>query len=115
MDLKSAHEMHSPGASGQEPAAEALRESQALLAGIVISAVDAIVTVGPDRRISAFNRAAETLFGCPAEEAIGQSLQDFGGRHVTTGDIGGPDAVFGGCQQVPMQAEIAAEDGPELE
>ncbi len=54
-----------------------LRESQSRLAGIVESAMDAIVTVDEQQRIVLFNSAAETLFGCPAAEVMGQSLDRF--------------------------------------
>jgi PAS domain S-box-containing protein len=56
---------------------EALRESQERLAGIVSSAMDAIITVGEDHRIVLFNEAAERMFGCPAAEALGQPLNRF--------------------------------------
>jgi formate hydrogenlyase transcriptional activator len=55
----------------------ALRESQERLARILDSAMDAIVTFDETRRIEIFNDAAERIFRCPAEEAIGQSLNRF--------------------------------------
>jgi PAS domain S-box-containing protein len=54
-----------------------LRESQERLAGIVSSAMDAIITVDDDQRIVLFNEAAERMFGCSAAEAIGQRLDRF--------------------------------------
>jgi len=54
-----------------------LRESQKRLEGIVASAMDAIVAVDPDRKIVVFNAAAEKMFGCSAQEAIGTSLDRF--------------------------------------
>jgi PAS domain S-box-containing protein len=56
---------------------EALRESEGRLAGIVSSAMDAIITVDEDHRIVVFNEAAERMFGCPAAEALGQPLNLF--------------------------------------
>ena len=56
---------------------EALRESKERLAGIVSSAMDAIITVDEDHRIVLFNEAAERMFGCPAAEALGQPLNRF--------------------------------------
>jgi PAS domain S-box-containing protein len=58
-------------------AEEALRESEARLAGIVGSAMDAIISVDASRSILLFNRAAEQVFRCPATEAIGASLDRF--------------------------------------
>jgi PAS domain S-box-containing protein len=62
------------------------RESQAVrelltstlrLDSIVQSAMDAIITVDDQQRVLLFNKAAETMFGCAASEAIGQSLDRF--------------------------------------
>lgn len=58
-------------------AEEALRESEERLARILDSAMDAIVTFDDARQIALFNRAAETVFGCPAAQAIGQSIDQF--------------------------------------
>lgn len=54
-----------------------LHESQARLAGIVDSAMDAIISVDNQQHIMLFNRAAEKMFRCPASEAIGQPLDRF--------------------------------------
>src|SRR5215813_4344677 len=58
-------------------AEESLRESKERLAGIVSSAMDAIITVDEDQRVVLFNEAAERMFGCPAAEALGQPLDRF--------------------------------------
>src|SRR5262245_11429792 len=58
-------------------AEEALRESKERLAGIVSSAMDAIITVDEDQRIVLFNEAAERMFGCPAAEALGRPFNRF--------------------------------------
>jgi PAS domain S-box-containing protein len=58
-------------------AEEALRESRERLAGIVSSAMDAIITVDEDQRVVLFNEAAERMFGCPAAEALGQPFNRF--------------------------------------
>jgi PAS domain S-box-containing protein len=58
-------------------AEESLRESKERLAGIVSSAMDAIITVDDDQRIVLFNEAAERMFGCQAAEALGQPLNRF--------------------------------------
>jgi PAS domain S-box-containing protein len=57
-------------------AEEALRQSQSQLAGIVGSAMDAIVTVDTDQRILLFNTAAEKMFERSAQEAVGQPLDN---------------------------------------
>jgi PAS domain S-box-containing protein len=54
-----------------------LRESQARYAGIVASAMDAIVTVNEEQKIVVFNPAAEKMFDCPAVQALGQPISKF--------------------------------------
>jgi PAS domain S-box-containing protein len=54
-----------------------LRESEARLAGIIGSAMDAIITIDAEQRITVFNRAAEQIFQCPAQEALGRPIDRF--------------------------------------
>jgi len=54
-----------------------LGESQKRLEGIVASAMDAIVAVGPEREIVVFNAAAEEMFACSAQDAIGTPIDRF--------------------------------------
>ncbi|MGL5923166.1 response regulator [Chroococcidiopsis sp.] len=53
---------------------EALQNSQALFAGIVAIADDAIISIDSNQRITLFNSGAERIFGYSAAEAIGQPL-----------------------------------------
>jgi len=50
---------------------------EARLRGILDSAMDAIITVAEDQRVVLFNKAAEEVFRCPREEAIGAPLDWF--------------------------------------
>jgi PAS domain S-box-containing protein len=63
--------------SDRRLAEEALRENQAQLAGIIGSAMDAIVSIDEQQRVVLFNAAAENVFGCSAAEAAGQPLSRF--------------------------------------
>jgi PAS domain S-box-containing protein len=55
-------------------AEEALRESEERLSGMIGSAMDAIVTIDEEQRITLFNPAAEQMFHYSAAEAMGQPL-----------------------------------------
>jgi PAS domain S-box-containing protein len=54
-----------------------LRAAESRLAGMLDGAPAALMCVDEHRRVLLFNRAAETLFGCPAAEAVGQAADRF--------------------------------------
>ena len=110
----------------QSQAEKSLRENQARLAGIVNSAMDAIISVDSDQRIVLFNTAAERILGCPASEAIGQSIErfipqpfrqqhqqhirDFGERGVTSRSMRSQRALSGlraDGEEFPIEASIS--------
>jgi len=63
--------------SERKQAELALRENETRLAGIVGSAMLAIISIDESQRIRVFNHAAEQTFHCPAAQAIGQPIDQF--------------------------------------
>jgi PAS domain S-box-containing protein len=57
--------------------AELLERSESRLRGILDSAMDAIITVDEAQNIVIFNSAAETVFDCPRDQALGAPLDLF--------------------------------------
>jgi len=55
----------------------AVDESEARLAAIVESAMDAIITVDQAQRVVLFNRAAEQIFRCRRADALGSPVERF--------------------------------------
>lgn len=107
-------------------AEETLRKSQEQLAGVISSAMDAIITVNGEQRIILFNSAAERMFKIPSEEVIGQMLdrliplrsraahhkhiQEFGRTSVTKRTMGSLGAIFGlraDGEEFPIEASIS--------
>jgi PAS domain S-box-containing protein len=103
-----------------------LRESQDLSASIIGSAMDAIIAVDDGQRIVLFNGAAEKIFACPANEAIGSSVerfiperfraghsmrvQRFGESGVTNRTLGGLGTLWGlraTGEEFPIEASIS--------
>jgi len=62
-------------------AEQIVRDSQARLASIIDSAMDAIISLDANERIILFNPAAEQMFRCPADEVLGQPLDRFLPEH----------------------------------
>jgi PAS domain S-box-containing protein len=109
-----------------EAAAEALREGQEQMTGIIGSAMDGIITVNDDQRITMFNAAAELIFGCSAAEAIDQPIDRFipdrfrsaHRRHMVTfgqanatrrsmGSLGAISALRANGEEFPIEASIS--------
>lgn len=103
-----------------------LSESKARLAGVIDSAIDAIITINSDQRVLMFNRAAEKMFKRTAAEALGQTLdrfipprfrtshakdiRRFGETGVTTRAMGAARAVSGlraNGEEFPVEASIS--------
>jgi len=84
-------------------AEEALRANEAQLSSIIHTATDAIVLVAADRRISLFNAAAERMFGWPAVEITGGTLDQLIPR--TSADACAELSEPGG----PIRATVAGE------
>ena len=57
--------------------AKGLQAVEPQLAGIIQSAMDAIITINDKQRVVQFNAAAETMFGCSARDAMGHSIDRF--------------------------------------
>jgi PAS domain S-box-containing protein len=101
-------------------------ESRDLLAGIIGSAMDAIIAVDDAQHIVLFNAAAERIFACPANEAIGSSVERFiperfraghstrvrrfGESGVTNRTLHGLGTIFGlraAGEEFPIEASIS--------
>ncbi len=110
----------------RKTADRALQESQARTAGIIGSAMDAIVSVDETQRIRLFNPAAEQMFGYAAEEVMGQSLElllperarsahaehirKFGATKTTKRMMGALGAISGvrkSGEEFPIEASIS--------
>lgn len=114
-------------ASGQ-----ALAGAAARLAGLLDSAMDAIITVDAQQHIVLYNRAAEKIFGWPSEQALGQSLEklmperfrgghagymrSFGSTGTTSRRMGDGTVLYGqraDGEEFPMEASISQLATPE--
>jgi len=85
-----------------------LQEDEERLSRIIEGAMDAILTIDQQGRITLFNQAAERIFRCPAREAIGQPCARFlseGLRHVLAEYMG---AARPGC---PSRTPIWVPEG----
>lgn len=89
----------------------AVRAAENRLAGIVSSAMDAIITVDAAQRIVLWNAAAEKLFRCPAEDAVGAPLGRFlperYGDPISGLRQGSLMAVRAGGEEFPIEATLS--------
>jgi PAS domain S-box-containing protein len=104
----------------------------ALLAGLLDSAMDAIITVDEKQTIVLYNRAAEKIFGWPRSEMLRQPLEKlipgrfrpshaehvarFGATGVTSRRMGGLRVVYGlraSGEEFPMDASISQLETPQ--
>jgi two-component system, cell cycle sensor histidine kinase and response regulator CckA len=109
-----------------EPNSTLHTEAEARLAGIIASAMDAIITVDEDQRVVVFNTAAEKTFGLSSAEAVGQPLdtfipqrfrtahrehiKTFGRTNVTKRMMGRLNTLFGlrsNGEEFPIEASIS--------
>ena len=105
---------------------EGLQAIELQLAGVIHSAMDAIITVDESQRIVIFNAAAEKMFGCLASEAIGtaidrfipsrfrkthhEHIQQFGHARITNRRMGSLGAISGlrsSGEEFPIEASIS--------
>jgi PAS domain S-box-containing protein len=110
----------------RKSAEQGLRESQARFAGIIDSAMDAIISIDEAQRVVLFNTAAERMFGCAAAEALGHPLERFiparlrpahrahveafGATGVTSrtmGKLGDLTALRSDGEEFPIEASIS--------
>ena len=111
---------------GSAASDEELRVSQARLAAIIGSTMDAIITVDEEQRIVLFNRAAERIFGYRAQQIMGKPLdmlipedlrvahrvhiRNFGETGVTSRSMSSPrtlNALRASGEQFPIEATIS--------
>jgi PAS domain S-box-containing protein len=105
------------------------RLDEARLLGIIRSSIEAIITIDENQRIIMFNPAAERLFGCPADDALGTSLtrflperfraghaahvRQFGVTGVSDRQMGGRRILYGlraNGDEFPFEASISQFD-----
>ncbi|HRD77009.1 MAG TPA: PAS domain S-box protein [Hyphomicrobiaceae bacterium] len=113
----------------QKATEDALRESEARLAGILAIAADSIITVDSHHRITLFNDGAEAMFGYRRAEVIGKPLdillperarelhrlhvQRFGQSTTTARRMGERQQVYGlrkSGDEFPAEASISRHD-----
>jgi PAS domain S-box-containing protein len=106
--------------------------ASARLAGLLDSAMDAIITVDDSQCVVLYNRAAERIFGWPAEDILGEPLarllperirhthvnhmRRFGATGTSSRRMSGSTVVYGvrsSGEEFPVDASISQLDTPE--
>ena len=80
---------------------DALRARERELGGLVESAMDAILELDPEGRIMLINSAGEKLFGCRAEEVMGEDIA----RFLAKEDVDRLCDLMGKLQHLPASAQ----------
>ena len=112
--------------AGRQRTLTGLQAVELQLAGIIHSAMDAIITMNDAQQIVQFNKAAEKMFGCPARDAMGTSIDRFiperfravHGNHVKSfrqtavtdrrmGALGSISGVRANGEEFPIEASIS--------
>ena len=107
-------------------ALEESRNNERFLAGLIESAMDAIISIDESQRIVQFNPAAERMFGMSAAEAMGQPIESllpedarphhaehirtFARTGVSSRQLAGPGCVRGrraSGERFPVEASIS--------
>ena len=98
-------------------AQETLRESEQLARGIIETALDAFVQIDAQGTVLDWNTQAETLFGWPRDEAIGNNAFDLMGRPggplktALQSFLASPDHVV---RQPRRELQVRRRDGTEI-
>jgi PAS domain S-box-containing protein len=104
----------------------AIEEGEARFSAIIGAAMDAVITIDEQQRVTMFNPAAEKMFGCSAQNALGQTLDRFipkrfradhahhvgvfGDTHVTRRQMGRIGSIYGlrsSGEEFPIEASIS--------
>lgn len=108
---------------------QALEGADARLAGLLDSAMDAIITVDSEQHVILYNKAAEKIFGWPTHEMLGQpltrliprrhqgahgeQLRRFGQTGTTSRRMGDGTVLYGlraSGEEFPLEASISQLD-----
>lgn len=129
LDIADAGRMVSKAKASQRTESVPHPLSQARLLGIIRSSMEAIITIDENQRVVMFNPMAERLFGCPASDALGASLErfvperfraahathvrQFGVTGVSDRQMGGRRVLYGlraNGDEFPIEASISQFD-----